>query len=208
MIKFWPIRHAFVSLATLACAFSGLTQVWAQQASSGHHLPNAQFSANPNPVIPNGPGAPAAPGTPLKGAHLNQWMEQHSDMTAAQRRSELQREPGFRELPAATQQRILDRLAQLETMTPEQRKRTLEHTEQMERLNPQQRAQVRSAMLLLSGLPPEQRKTVMHAFRELRVMQVTDRRQALSNGRFNYLNQQQRVTLDQLMLVEPMLPLR
>jgi hypothetical protein len=158
-----------------------------------HAVPNAQASAN----IHN-PG----PGT---GEHLTQWMYEHRNLTPEQQRQALSSEPGFRGLPQPTQQRLLDHLSQLAAMPPDQRQRTLSHAEQIERLNPEQRAEVRSAMLQLGALPPDQRKVVYHAFHELRGMPPEQRLPAL-NERYRGLSPQQRVTLQQLMHVEPMLP--
>ena len=54
-----------------------------------------------------------------RGEHLAEWMSLHSRMTLQQQQQALNREPGFRELPPATQIRMHQRLAQLNAMTPE-----------------------------------------------------------------------------------------
>ena len=57
------------------------------------------------------------------GEHLAQWMSGHNDMTLEQQQQALRREPGFNELPKATQQRFMERLSQLHAMPSDQRQR-------------------------------------------------------------------------------------
>lgn len=140
------------------------------------------------------------------GEHLAEWMNQHQEMTLEQQQQALDREPGFVELPAQTQQRMHERLAQLNAMTPLQRQRLLEHTEVMERLTPEQRSQVRGAMQQLGALPPDQRSQVARSFREIRMLPPNQRMMAMLSGRYSWLNVQQRTTLTHLIQIEPMLP--
>ena len=56
-------------------------------------------------------------------------MDRHSNLPLAEQQRALENEPGFRDLPPQTQQRMRDRLTQLNNMTPEQRRRILERTE-------------------------------------------------------------------------------
>ncbi len=169
--------------------------------------PNTGFQVSANPVQPQGNGGPGAPrGAAIgKGEHLGDWMMAHSNLTLPEQQAALDREPGFHDLPQATQQRIHDRLAQLSTMSPEARQRMIRRTEMMEKLPPAQRAEVRSALLQLSALPPDQRKVVSRAFRELRGMPPEQRIPVL-NSRYSNLTEQQRLTLGQLMHIEPLLP--
>ena len=121
-------------------------------------------------VQPGGQQHLVGPNGRRGGEHLPEWMEQHQGMTLEQQQAALDREPGFRELPAQTQMQMHQRLAQLNAMTPEMRARTLAHTEAMERLNPAQRSQVRGAMQQLGSLPQDQRRQVIRSFRELRML--------------------------------------
>ncbi len=57
--------------------------------------------------------------------HLAQWMDRHSNLPLADQQKALENEPGFRDLPPQTQQRMRDRLTQLNNMTPDQRQRIL-----------------------------------------------------------------------------------
>jgi len=171
-------------------------------------MPQAQVSANPHPA-PTGALPPGQkPGADMygKGEHLTAWMSAHSNMTLPQQQAALEKEPGFRDLPAPTQQRIRNRLTELSTMSPEKRARVLARNEQIERLTPDQRAQVRGAMTQLGSLPPDQQKTVYRAFRDLRGLPPQERLPILNSERYRNLNPAQRATLQRLMQVEPILP--
>ena len=151
-------------------------------------------------VGPN-PGAVRGP----KG-HLGEWMAQHGNLSAAQQQQALEREPGFRQLPAEQQQHMRERLAQLNGMPPQQRQRILEQNEAIERLNPEQRSQWRGAMSQLGSLPPDQRQIVARSFREIRQLPPNQRFAAMNSARYSYLNPIQRATLTNLIRVAPMMP--
>jgi hypothetical protein len=139
--------------------------------------------------------------------HLAQWMDRHSSLPLDQQKNALQREPGFRDLPPQTQQRMQDRLTQLNAMPPEQRRRLLERTEAMEKLSPPQRQQVRGAMQQLTNLPVERRRLVARAFRDIREMPPAQRQAVLYSDRFRaQFSDQERTTLANLLTVEPYLP--
>lgn len=162
--------------------------------------------------VPPGMGTGGALGEPHlvgpngRGEHLAAWMNRHSGMTLQQQQQALDREPGFRELPADTQMRMHQRLAQLNAMTPVQRQRTLEHAEAMEQLTPVQRSEVRGAMQQLGSLPPDQRQQVMRSFRALRMLPPNQRMEAMMSSQFAWLNPAQRTVLTNLIQVAPMLP--
>ncbi len=140
------------------------------------------------------------------GEHLSEWMSQHSNLNPAQQQQALEREPGFHELPAKTQQRLRDQLTQLNNMPPQQRARWMARTEAMEKLTPDQRAQVRGAMQQLASLPPDQRGPVQRSFRQLRELPPDQREAALNSERYRgQLNPSQQATLNNLMRIEPML---
>src|SRR5882757_7964660 len=50
--------------------------------------------------------------------HLGQWMDRHRNLSLQQQQSALEREPGFRDLPSQTQQRMREHLGQLNSMPP------------------------------------------------------------------------------------------
>jgi hypothetical protein len=161
--------------------------------------------AHPNAAQPNQQGHLVGPGR-AKGEHLAEWMSQHSNLTLEQQQQALGREPGFQELPAATQQRMRERLSQLNAMSPNQRQRVLDRNEAMELLTPDQRGQVRGAMQQLGSLPPDQRKSVAQSFRELRQLPPNQRMTAMLSPRYSWMNSAQKSALVHLIQVEPMLP--
>jgi hypothetical protein len=170
--------------------------------------PAANVPARPAPVerrdVPSPmPNAKRMPDT----GHLGQWMSQHSGLTPAQQQQALMREPGFRELPQQTQQRYMERLAQLNAMPPAERQRMLAHNEWMEHLTADQRAQVRGATEELGALPPNQRGAVARSFRELRDLPPNERVAAMNSERYRgQMNPAQMDALRSLMRVEPMMP--
>lgn len=142
-----------------------------------------------------------------RGEHLAEWMNQHRDLTPQQQQEALDREPGFRELPQGTQQRMRDRLAQLDAMGPEQRQRLLARNEALEQLSPDQRAEFRGAMSQLGNLPLEQRRPVAQTFRALRELPPEQRISAFATGRYGPpLSDSQRAVLFNLLRVEPLMP--
>ncbi len=118
----------------------------------------------------------------------------------------LENEPGFRDLPPQTQQRLRNQLTQLNNMTPEQRRRTIEHNEVMEHLTPPQRQQVHGALEQFRGLPPDRQRLVGRAFRDLREMPEPQRQAFLNSDHFRgQFSDQERSTLSNLLAVEPYL---
>ena len=154
------------------------------------------------------PAAPAARGGQRGNQeHLPQWMARHQNLSPEQQQHALENEPGFRQLPPQTQQRMRDRLSQLNSMAPAQRSHVLERAEQMENLNPQQRQQVRGAMAQLGTLPPDRRRVVARAFRDMREM-PPQQRQAFMGSEYlqRQLSPAERGTLRDLISIEPLLP--
>ena len=139
--------------------------------------------------------------------HLPEWMDRHRGLTPQQQQQALASEPGFRQLTPEAQQRMLSRLAQLNAMAPQQRTRVLERAEEMEHLAPAQRQQVRAAMAELGRLPENRRPLVARAFRDLREMPRNQRQAYLTSEYLHRaLSPEERVTLGNLMAVEPLLP--
>jgi len=172
--------------------------------------PMHAFSAQMAPPQPGAGGVPverkARPAVKPNGVHLEEWLNRHSSLTPEQQQKALENEPGFKELPVQTQQRFLERLAQLDAMTPLQRARLLDHNEAMERLTPAQRGQVDAAMRQLGALPPDQRRYVARTFRGLRELAPAQRQAVLNSDRFNHLTDAQRASLNSLLQVEPLMP--
>jgi uncharacterized protein DUF3106 len=136
--------------------------------------------------------------------HLGQWMDRHSNLPLAEQQKALENEPGFRDLPPQTQQRLRNQLTQLNGMTPEQRRRILARTEEIEHLTPQQRQQYRGALDQFRGLPPDRQRLVGRAFRDLREMPQPQRDALLNSDRFRgQFSDQERTTLSSLLAVDP-----
>lgn len=142
-----------------------------------------------------------------RGEHLTGWISQHGNLSLQQQQQALGQEPGFRDLPADTQQRYRNRLAQLDAMNPQRRQRLLARNEAMERLTLEQRAQVRGALGQLGALPQDQRHAVAETFRMLRDLAPDQRFAAMNSGRLlPPLNPVQRSVLENLLTVAPILP--
>jgi hypothetical protein len=193
-------------------------QSFHQSAPQGFHQPGQMHQA---PVERRAPGGgqgqpsrlapivrrdPQAQAQGEKGEHLAQWMSQHRNLSPEQQQQALDREPGFRQLPQATQQRMHNRLAQLNSMNPETRARTQNHIEWMEHLSVGQRAQVRGSMEQLGSLPPDQRREVAKSFRQLRALPPEQRGAAFNSPQYQYMNPAQRAALNNLLRVEPLIP--
>lgn len=193
----------------------------ARNESGARPQPNAQSGApkveaapqmqKPAVIERREPLAPPAPNVgrvpPRAGTHLSEWMNEHSNLTPAQQQQALENEPGFREFPQPTRERLLDQLAKLNAMPPQQRARWIANTEAMERLTPDQRAQVRGALQQAAALPPPQRAVVQRNFRQLRDLPA-DQREAVMNSEHlrTQMNDAQRAALSNLLRIEPMLP--
>jgi hypothetical protein len=170
----------------------------ASRPSNSQQGPQGQGSRNQNPNAGAGP---------RNNPHLTEWMSRHRDLPLDQQQRALQSEPGFRELPAQTQQKYLERLGQLNSMRPDQRARMLEHNEEMERLTGPQRQQVRGALLQLGTLPEDRRRVVARTFRDLRAMPDGQRQQYLNSPAYrSQFTDQERNTMSNLMSVEPYIP--
>ena len=141
--------------------------------------------------------------------HLPQWMDRHRNLTPQEQQKALESEPGFRDLPSETQQRLRDRLTQLNNMPPEQRQRVLEHNEAIANMSMSQRQQFRGAMQQFGSLPQDRRRLVARAFRDLREMPEPQRQAMMNSDRFRgQFSDQERSTLNNLLAVEPYIPVQ
>ena len=178
-------------------------QTYAQQAPVERRQPSqAQGQTSQLAPIERRNPQPGAP----KGEHLAEWMNQHRNLTPDQQQQALDHEPGFHDLPQATQQRMHERLSQLNAMNPQRRERILNYNEQMEHLSVPQRAEVRGSLQQLGALPPDQRRQVAQSFRELRALPPEQRAGALNSPQYQYMNPAQRSALNNLLRVEPLIP--
>ncbi len=179
-------------------------------AFPAHHLGQqnsrpAPNHSNPLPAQPRPNNSQARPHPDQP--HLSQWMQTHSNLTLEQQQKALEAEPGFAQLKPEIQQRMRDRLAELNRMSPDQRQQVIARTESMEHLTPDQRLQVRSALASLGSLPEDRRRAVARAFRTLRALPEEQRQAYLSGpairGQFS---DSERTVLSNLFAAEPYMP--
>lgn len=172
--------------------------------------PSGMQQGNPGPRFGGQQGAVMGPQTNVgrgRGEHLDQWMQQHHNMSPQDQQRALQKEPGFNQLPSQTQQRMVERLNRLNSMPEQQRERMIRNGEVIERMSPQQRLQVRSAMGQLSNLPDDRRRAVARSWRELRSMPPEQQNQMLNSPQYRQqFNDEERGTLGNLLSVSPLLP--
>lgn len=136
--------------------------------------------------------------------HLPEWLNSHQNLTPKQQEDALRREPGFHDLPADQQQRLVNRLHTLDEKTPEQRQRILQRNENFERLPPERRQEVRGASQALGQMPPDRQQAVRRAFQQLRQMPPDERQRALNSGAYgSQFSPQERTVLGNLLSIEP-----
>jgi hypothetical protein len=146
---------------------------------------------------------PASAGSP----HLGSWLNSHQGESFTGQENALRREPGFNNLPQQQQQRLIDRLHQLDSMPPQQRQRTLGRIENMERLTPDRRQAVRNSAQELGSMDPQRKQQVRGAFRALREMPPAERAQVLNSPAYRSMySDHERQVLGNLLSVEPYTP--
>jgi len=163
--------------------------------------PHANQPLEPRPEIA-APRQNAAPVQP--DGHLPRWIEDHKNLSLPEQQKALENEPGFRELPPETQQRMRDRLVQLNNMNPQQRERILDRNEALERLSPPQRQQYRSAVQTFAAMPTERRRPMARAILDLREMSPEQRDQVIDSAQFRaQFSDSERTTIRTLLTAEP-----
>jgi hypothetical protein len=226
MNTIFPITRRTLRHSAAAALLLGVSSVLAAQVArpAAPNVPRPQFGGRPpqmyGPRQPqSNPGqrfggqqggavmGPQNNGARTRGEHLNQWMQQHHNMSPQDQERALRKEPGFNQLPQQTQQRMMQRLDRLNSMPPEQRERVLQRGEVMERMSPQQRMQVRGAMGQLSSLPDDRRRAVARSWRELRGLPAAQQNQILNSPQYRQqFSDEERGTLGNLLSVSPLLP--
>ena len=180
-----------------------------RQPPSASTQPQRGWSQPGNQGPPRSGYVRPVPGSAAAGnhQHLAEWMQSHSTLPLDQQQRALAAEPGFRQLRPEVQQRMHERLTQLNAMNPQQRQRTIERTEAMERLSPPQRQQVRSALSDLGALPQDRRRYVARTFRALRDLPDPQRQAYLNSPQMRaQFTENERVTLNNLFAAEPYMP--
>ena len=166
----------------------------AQQSEPSRSLPEVRaYTPHPNNTSPH-PGQ----------QHLPEWLNNHRNMTPQEQENALRHEPGFSNLPADQQQRLVNRLRSLDAKTPEQRQRLIERNEMFERLSPERRQEVRGASQALGQMSPERQLAVRQAFRQLRYVPPGQREQMLNSQAYtSRFSPQERTVLGNLLSIEP-----
>ena len=178
---------------------SSRTVVWYQ---AGKPAPGSHGGYSGGTVV-----RPVAP--PPEHEHLGEWLRQHQDMTFQEQERALRTEPGFNRLPAAKQQRLLERLQQLDAMPPARRERMLARLETWERLSPEQRQQVRVGILEVHQMPFDRQIMIHRAVRDLSEFPQWQRGDIMNSPEFRrHYSDYERQVLATLMMAQPYEPLR
>jgi hypothetical protein len=188
-------------------------------APPGHPLPYPGVAPNRYAPVPRpayGPGMPygAAPRGPygaptanVRGPHLGSWLQSHQGQSFAGQENALRQEPGFDRLPQQQQQRLINRLHQLNAMPPDQRQRTISRNENFERLDPQQRQAFLGSAQDLRTMDPARKQQVRSAYRVLRDMPPEQREHVLNSPAYRSMySDHERDVLGNLLSVEPYTP--
>jgi hypothetical protein len=136
------------------------------------------------------------------GPGLQQWLENHSNLPPAQQERALENDPSFRMLNLQQQQRALNQLRQLQSMTPEQRNRRWA----LLRMTPQQRQQFNAVVEQYGALPPPRQMMVRQALAALRRVPPPQRPAAMATyPPLRQLSPYERQVLAALLFWEPYL---
>jgi hypothetical protein len=196
------------SIFFLASLVVGSSQGFAAQHTPPHP---AQTAPPPKPQsqrVPPASGVQHQPG-PKQNQHLGEWLSTHQNQPLAEQERALQLEPGFSRLPPEQQQRLTNRLRELNNKTPEQRQRTIDRVEVWERLSPEEKRQVSNSTMQLRMLPPDRQMPLRKAFRDLRDVPPEQRQSILNSPRFqSQFTPEERGILGNLLTVEPYQPNR
>jgi hypothetical protein len=148
-----------------------------------------------------------APPSNLRGPHLGNWLQSHQGETFVGQENALRREPGFNRLPQPQQQRLIDRLHQIDSMPPRQRQRMLGRNENFEHLTPQGRQAFLNSAQELRTMNPERKELVRGAFRVLREMPPGQREHVLNSPAYRSMySDHERQILGNVLSVEPYQP--
>jgi DNA-directed RNA polymerase subunit F len=194
---------------------------WAGQCSAGPCPDQARSLRKSVAWYPAGQATPGNGGGYAGGAvvqpappqpereHLGEWLRQHQNMSFQEQERALRTEPGFNRLPPAKQQKLLERLQQLDAMPPARRERMLARLETWERLSPEQRQQVRVGILEVHQMPFDRQVMIHRAVRDLSEFPQWQRGDILNSPEFrHHYSDYERQVLATLMMAQPYEPLR
>jgi len=134
-------------------------------------------------------------------------MEHHSNLSLPDQMHQLDKEPGFHDLPSQTQQRYREHLIQLNNMNPQQRARILEHNEALEHLTPPQQKQWSIAVQQLTAIAAPRRHVILHAILDLRELSPEQRQQSLNSPPLRaQFSDDERAIIGTILTAEPYSP--
>ncbi len=187
-----------------------------QRPGSGYPA-TAPRGGNPNTGYPGtpyaGPGfsRPDHPGYAQSfqapPGHLGDWLNRHRNLSVQEQERTLRGDPSFRRLAPGEQQRLMDRLHQVNQMPEQQRDRWLARNELIEHLSPQERMQVNLSARRLASMPPDRKTLMRSAFRDLRGVPPDQRSIILNSARYQgVFSPDERGVLSDMLRVEPYQP--
>ncbi len=195
---------AFVVLLAITPAFA--------RGRGQKSAPPPAMRQNNRPGQPrvNGPNA-GGPNAGVRAAqnqqHLQNWMENHKNLSLPDMQRALQNEPGFSEYPPQVQLRLQNQLARLYSMKPQERDRTLQQNEILEHMPPAQVQQYRAAAQTFATMPQDRRRLTATAILRLREMPPAQREQVIDSPRFGaQFSDGERSTIRTLLTAEPYPP--
>ena len=116
----------------------------------------------------------------------------------------LRGDPSFNRLAPVEQQKLVDRLHQVNQMPEDQRQRWLARNEMIERLSPQDRMRVNLSGHRFAALPTDRQAMMKNAFRDLRSVPPEQRQTVIDSARYQgAFSPEERGILSDMLRVEP-----
>lgn len=144
---------------------------------------------------------------PYGGPHLQDWLNRNQNVPLQEQEKQLRNDPSFKRLPKADQQRLTQRLRQMDSMPEQQRDRRLARNEMLERLSPEQRMSINRSGREWSALPADRQMQMRRAFQDLRGVPIDQRQTVLNSSRYqNMFTPEERGILSDFLKVEPYQP--
>ena len=150
--------------ASAAAASHAATAATCSRSSRRRTRPRSRPSSRENPAQRN-----------AQGEHLAGVAGPPQQSHPPQQQQALEQEPGFHDLPAQTQQRMRERLTQLNAMPPAAARQVLARTEAMEQLTPEQRSRCAAPCSSSPRFRRTSRRAVQRSLPQLRDMPPAQR---------------------------------